>query len=333
MKAKGAAKERKWLALAIIGAMLLFLLYAAMPLLGGIFGAAIFYVLFKPIYLRVLRGTKNEMLSAMFVVVLSIALIMIPLGYLMYVAVEEAVHLLGDPDGLISQLLPLLPDEGTMVEFVEGHIQSVAAFVQGAMEFLLNSTVSIALNVVVLYLLFYYALTRHREAAETVKGVLPFSSKNSEELMREFTHVIRTTVIGNGAASIALGLLLSAGLVGLGSQHFFFWALVGTIMAFIPIVGIQLIWIPMGIYYIALGDYFSAAAILVWGALLSYVVDGYVRQGVQRKVGELHPLFSLIGLIIGITYFGIIGIIIGPLILAIFVLLARMFREEYLPGW
>ena len=333
MKRKGAEKERKWFALVIIGLIALFLLYAAMPLLGGIFGAAIFYVLFKPIYLRTLRGTKNEALSAVFVIVLSVALIMIPLGYLVYVAIEEAVHLIGDPEGLVSQLLPLLPDEGTIIEYVEDHIQSIAAFVQGAMEFLLNSTVSIALNVVVLYLLFYYALTQHKEGAATVKELLPFNSKNSEELMREFNHVIKTTVIGNGAASIALGVLLSLGMVALGSQHFFFWALVGTIMAFIPIVGIQLIWIPMGIYYIAIGDYFSAAAIVIWGAFLSYIVDGYVRQGVQKKIGELHPLFSLIGLIIGITYFGIIGIIIGPLILAIFVLLARMFRDEYLPGW
>lgn len=58
-----------------------------------------------------------------------------------------------------------------------------------------------------------------------------------------------------------------------------------------------------------------------------------MRQRVQSKVGEMHPLISLLGLIIGITYFGIMGIIIGPLILALFVLIVRMFREEYLQGW
>ena len=61
--------------------------------------------------------------------------------------------------------------------------------------------------------------------------------------------------------------------------------------------------------------------------------QNFVRQRVQKKVGEMHPLISLLGLIIGIAYFGIMGIIIGPLILAVFILMLKMFREEYLEGW
>lgn len=90
---------------------------------------------------------------------------------------------------------------------------------------------------------------------------------------------------------------------------------------------------PAAAYFLVNGDYAAAAGIAAWGAFLSYVADGFVRQLVQKKMGEMHPLISLLGLIVGIMYFGAVGIIVGPLLLAVFILLAKMFREEYAPGW
>ena len=337
MKAKGAEKERKWFALLILAIIALFLLYAAVPLLGGIFGAAIFYVLFKPMYFRLLKRTNNMTASALIVVLVSIVFIIIPLFYLVYVAFQETGCLIADLPEIEAKIAPLVSGLGLtsddIVAFLEEHADSVAGIVESITIATFDMIVNVSLNLVVLYLIFYFALTQNEGVLKGVRAILPFSRKNSERLMKEFSHVIRTTVLGNGAASIVLGVLLAIGLMVLGFENFFFWALVGSIMAFIPIIGIQLIWIPIGAYCLIMGDYAGGIGIIVWGAFLSYIMDGLVRQHVQRKIGEIHPLLSLIGLIIGITYFGIMGIIVGPLILAVFVMLARMFKEEYVPGW
>jgi len=333
--------ERKYFALLVIAVMGVFLFYAAFPLLAGIAGAAIFYVLFKPVYLGLLKrlgGRKT--LSAVLVILLSLVLITVPITYIMYLSLVEMGHILADVEtlqameGAIGPVAASLGYQYTGVaDFLQAHIQAIVSIVEEMTIIAIDNTASISINVVVLYLIFFYSLTEHEKVAKAVRELIPFSENNASELMKEFTATIRTTVIGNGAASVVLGVLLAAGLVLAGADHFFFWALVGTIMAFMPIIGIQIIWIPAGAFYLLTGNYAAGAGIIIWGAFLSYIADGFVRQRVQKKVGEMHPLISLLGLIIGIAYFGIMGIIIGPLILAVFILMLKMFREEYLQEW
>lgn len=338
---KKAIAERKYFALLVIAVMGFFLFYAALPLLAGITGAAIFYVLFKPLYLKllgILGGRKT--LSAAIVLLLSLVLIIVPLSYIAYLSVAEMIHLLGDVETLQAMEASIGPVMAGMgyqytgvADFLQAHIQTVVSILEEITLIALDNVASISINVVVLYLILFYALTEHEKVAKAVREMIPFSGNNASELMREFSATIRTTVIGNGAASLVLGALLAVGLLLLGVEHFFFWALVGSIMAFMPIIGIQIIWIPAGIFYLLMGNYTAGMGIILWGAFLSYALDGFVRQKVQKKVGEMHPLISLLGLIIGIAYFGVMGIIIGPLMLAVFILMLKMFREEYLKGW
>lgn len=330
------AAEKKYFALLILGAIGVFLFFAAMPLIAGISGAAIFYVLFKPLYLRTLAALGGRKgISAFLVICASIILVIVPLSYVAWVGLGEAAMLLANVEG-ISEAAGSVAS-GLGYDGVDGLIRAHATDIAGIAELLMVEAVAdiaaIALNLVVMYLVLYYALTEHEKAAAGVRGLLPFSEKNSSRLMKEFTGVIRTTVIGNGASSLALGVLLAVGLWVVGMENFLFWALVGTIMAFMPIIGIQIIWVPAGIFFFLNGDYAAAAGIAAWGAFLSYAADGFVRQLVQKRVGEMHPLISLLGLIVGIMYFGVVGIIVGPLILAVFILLAKMFREEYVPAW
>ena len=333
--------EKKYFALFVIVIMGFFLFSAAVPLLAGISGAAIFYVLFKPVYLGLLKrlgGRKT--LSAVLVMLLSLVLIIVPIAYVMYLSLLEMSHLLADVEALQAMEAAIVPAAASVgypytgiADFIQAHMEAIVSIAGGMAVVVINNIASISINVVVLYLIFFYALTENEKMGKAIGEMIPFSEKNAHRLMEEFTAAIRTTVIGNGAACIVLGVLLAAGLVLFGAGHFFFWTLVGTVMAFIPVIGIQIIWIPAGIFYLVTGNYTAGAGIIIWGAFLSYAADGFVRQRVQKNVGEMHPLISLLGLMIGITYFGITGIIIGPMILAVFILLVKMFKEEYLEGW
>jgi len=334
---KELLKEKKNFALFILALMALFLLYASMPFVAGISGAAILYVLLKSTYLKILKKTKNKTVSAFIAILLSIVLIILPLSYLVYFSLQEFVYLLNDIEKIENAVSPIAAtfgyDSSRMMDFVADHIDDIAGVATIITLAVIADIVSITLNAVIMYLILYFALTENKKASALIKRLIPFNDKNSSKLMSEFTHAINVTFIGNGAASIVLGILLAIGLYLLGLGNIFFWVLIGTIMAFIPIIGIQIIWIPAGAYLLLNGNYTGGAAIIIWGAFLSYIFDGFIRQKVQSKVGEMHPLVSLIGLIIGITYFGVVGIIVGPLILTLFVLIAAMFREEYVEQW
>jgi predicted PurR-regulated permease PerM len=115
----------------------------------------------------------------------------------------------------------------------------------------------------------------------------------------------------------------------LGVEGAFLWGFVAVFLSFLPAVGATLIWIPAVIIQLIQQDYFIAVGILVGGIILSSV-DNLLRPAIQNKVGSIHPLESIIGVIIGLNLFGLLGIVIGPLLISYVVLMAKMFNEEYL---
>ncbi|MBD3398603.1 AI-2E family transporter [Candidatus Micrarchaeota archaeon] len=332
---KEAAKEKKYLALVILLLFALFFFYAAMPLLLGISGAAILYVLLKPIYLKLNKRLNRKMLSAITVLLFSFILIVLPILVLFYFAVVDIATFLQEP-GNLNTLLSYFPVEKETInleKLFEEHILEISNFATGISLLALDVITNISINLVVMYLILYYLLTENRAASSLMRSIIPFNKKNSEKLASEFYNIINATFITNGAVAVVIGVLLAAGLYLAGAENIIFWGVLGTLTAIIPVIGIQIIWIPAGIYYIFGGHYVVAAALMLWGAFLSYIFDGYVRQLVQKRIGSIHPFVSIVGLIIGVAYFGVTGIIIGPLLISIFVLTAQMFREEYVPGW
>jgi predicted PurR-regulated permease PerM len=329
--------EKKHLALFMLAALALFLGYAAMPLLGGIFGAAVMYVIFKPTYLWLESRTGRKGISAAIVMLLSLILVLIPFGYLAFVALDEALSIAMHMDVVTSQVETALTGMGVSVPGVEqyaaANIQVLAGTATAFLISTANSTVEMVINVVVLYLIFFYALTERETVRKAIKSAIPFSEANADRLIIGFNDIVKTTVVGNGIVAVAMGVLFALGLQAVGASNLFFWIVIGSITAFLPMLGVQFVSIPAALYFIFTGNVNAGIGIFLWGSFLSYIVDGLLRQAVQKKLGNLHPFYSLMGLLIGIAYFGIMGIIIGPLILALFVLIVRMFREEYLQEW
>jgi predicted PurR-regulated permease PerM len=332
---KEVAREKKYLALIIILLFALFFFYAAMPLLLGISGAAILYVLLKPIYLKLSSRLNRKTIPALLVLLLSFILIVLPILILLYFAAVDIAIFLGQPGNLnmLLSYIPINQEAINLEKLFEEHIMEISNFATGISLFALDIVTSLSINLVVMYLILYYLLTENRRASALMRLIIPFNKKNSEKLASEFYNVINATFITNGAVAIVIGVLLAAGLYIAGAENIIFWGVAGTLAAIIPVIGIQIIWIPAGIYYIIEGEFIIAAALMAWGAFLSYLFDGYVRQLVQKRIGSIHPFVSIVGLIIGVAYFGVTGIIIGPLLISLFVLTAQMFKEEYLPGW
>jgi predicted PurR-regulated permease PerM len=328
-------KEKKYLALLVLVLFALFFLYAAIPLLLGISGAAILYVLLKPMYVGLEKKLHRKTTSALIVMVFSFAVIVVPLLAVMYFAATDIAAFFSDPVKVneVVSALNFAPGSINLPELLEEHIESISSLAAEISVIALDIVIGLSVNLVVMYIIVFFLLTENKRASAAMQSLIPFNEKNSKKLASEFYSVINVTFIGNGAVAIVIGVLMAIGLYFAGAENIVFWALVSTIMAIVPIIGIQVIWIPAGIYYIFTGEYVTAAAIVIWGAFLSYILDGLVRQLVQSKIGSLHPFTSLMGLIVGVTYFGITGIIIGPLLISLFVLTAQMFREEYIPNW
>ena len=132
--------------------------------------------------------------------------------------------------------------------------------------------------------------------------------------------------------AVLQGILGGIGFFVVGIPNPVFWGFIMTILAFLPIVGTGLIWGPAGIILIAEGNIIWGIFLLVYGFFIVAGIDNIIRPRIISGKGKIHPIVALIGIIGGLKVFGFLGIIIGPLIAALFITMAEFFYEDYVKG-
>jgi predicted PurR-regulated permease PerM len=188
----------------------------------------------------------------------------------------------------------------------------------------------LALNLTIAFFGLYYLLKEPGDAWNNVRPYIPFSSKNAAKLRQRFRDVTVSTVIGTGFTAAIQGALLGLAFMVIGLPNAFFWSVVTFALAILPVVGSGLVWAPAAVG-LALQDRIGAAVmLLVWGVVVVGSSDNLIRPLVYRRWAQIHPMVTLIGAIAGVSKFGLLGLLIGPLALSYFFELVRMYREEYL---
>src|SRR6185312_1782551 len=195
---------------------------------------------------------------------------------------------------------------------------------------LVGTATRLALNLTISLFGLFYLLLRPGETWEAVRPYIPFSAKNTEKLRQGFRDVTTSTIIGTGATAAIQGFLVGLGFWLTGLPNAVFWGVVTMVFAILPVVGSALVWGP-GALALILGHHALAGVLLaVGGAVIVGNVDYVIRPMVFRRWANIHPLITLVGALAGVPYFGILGLLIGPLALSYFFELVKMYREEYL---
>ncbi|HKB48721.1 MAG TPA: AI-2E family transporter, partial [Ktedonobacterales bacterium] len=195
---------------------------------------------------------------------------------------------------------------------------------------LIGTATRLTLNLVIALFGLYYLLLRATETWQALLPYIPFSAQNAERLRQRFANVTTSTVIGTGLVAVIHGMLVGAAFMVAGISNAVFWGVVTMVFSVLPVVGSGLVWGP-GVLVLALDHRYPAAVLLaLWGILVVGNVEYIIRPMVFRRWANIHPLVTLIGALAGVPYFGILGLLIGPLALSYFFELIRMYREEYL---
>ena len=176
----------------------------------------------------------------------------------------------------------------------------------------------------------FYVLKHPGDVWLDSRPYIPFSDANTKKLGRRFKDVTVSTVIGTGVVAAIQGALLGLAFWVAGLPNGLFWGVVTAAFAILPVVGSGLIWGPAAIVLYMQGRPIAAILLALWGAIIVGSVDNFIRPLIYRRFSAIHPLITLIGAIGGVSYFGLLGLLIGPLALSYFFELIRMYREEYL---
>ena len=309
----------------------LFLLYLLKPYLEAFVGAVLFSVVFYPLYEILRNKTKLPKISAAIMVFLAILLIVIPLVITIPLIIKE-INDLFLTDEITISLTSILDEKIQSLDlnsYVSDFNQKIVSFSQKALTSIVGSLANLVINIAIGSFTIFYILINKDKLKESLINIIPFSEKSSKELINRFGDLTKSILVSLILIALFQGFFLGLTFYILGIEGAFLWGFISFILALLPLVGIPVVWIPASIILFIQGLLFESVVIFAAGFILSNV-DIFIRAWLHDKFGKIHPLITLVGVILGISTFGMLGVFIGPLLLIYSIAILKIYRKEYL---
>lgn len=235
-------------------------------------------------------------------------------------------------DGYMDNLM----DNPFIRERVMGSLLKASDTIFDSLASVLFSLPSFLLNAVLLVFVVFFLLKDGREFVDYTKELLPFKKKFKEDLVHKTQDMLYATIYGTVIVAIVQGILAMMGFIIFDSVSSpFFWGLLTVFAAFLPYVGSALIWTPIGLIQVIEGIvmdsgliFWKGIGLLLFGALLISTIDNLLKPKIIGDKSATHPLLIFFGVLGGLTLMGFIGIIVGPLIIALFMSFLEVYRED-----
>lgn len=303
---------------------------AVSPFLVGLLGVLVLYVLGQPMHQRFSRVMSAE--RAAVLVLLMIGLfVLIPSTIVLGLVLDQAPAAIRgfQENELLDRLRDVRVGEIDVGTEISKAGRNVVAWLSSQAFDLFGVAARTAINLVIALTGLYYLLTGGASAWDKVKEYLPFSGDAAERLRERFYSITQATFYGTIVTAIVQGTLVAVGFWIAGIPSPVFWGTVAAFASILPLVGGALVWVPATLVLLAQERTGHAIFLGLWGALLVSNIDNVIRPLVFRKLSNIHPLTTLIGAFAGLRYFGLLGVLVGPLAITYFFELLRIFDEEY----
>ncbi|MFW5846986.1 MAG: AI-2E family transporter [Nanoarchaeota archaeon] len=313
MEKKSEKENRKKYFIWTLTALLILVSYFLIkPYIVPIISGFVLAYISLPIY-NLLNKKISPMESALLCILVILIVVLIPLSGIVTGITQQATNFLKDTNlSQISEISNFPIIKNLNLDFQEITNKGVQIMIN-----LLTQTAkklpSIILSLFIILVSIYYILINWKPLSKNLKKYLPFEDKN--KVASELSLATKQIIYGNLLISLIGFIVSAAGFYLLGINNFLFYSAIIGISLFFPIVGPVLIWLPLAIYYILIENYPIAIGIFILGLILSNIVDNLLRMKILGSKANINPLIMLIGILGGVSMFGIFGFIIGPLIL------------------
>jgi predicted PurR-regulated permease PerM len=308
------------------------------PLIISIFFGVLLAYIFSPLYKKVLSKTKNENLSA---TIVGIGLLILLLGVLFFIfstLISQAANLyLGfqsfDLTNFVRTMTPsfLSPEVSTIfASSINTFISNfLAESLEGFSNFILEIPVTL-LHLFVIIFIFFFSLRDGRKAIDYVKSLSPLKKETQEKFSKHFKDITYSVLVGQIIIGIIQGLIAGIGYWIFGVNNAILLTILTMLVGVIPLIGPWLVWVPVDIYLFASGHSGAGFGFLIYGLLIISWLDTIIRPILVSRRTQMNSAIVIIGMIGGLFVFGILGLIIGPLVLAYVLLVIELYRKKTL---
>lgn len=303
-----------------------------LPYISGVLGALTLYVVLRKWMLKLINKGVKRMWAAMLLIFIAFIGIFIPLTGAGFMLSSE----LGNLADKSEQVTKAFKDQLFQVEkYIDYDVSSTidpkqaSGWLTDNMQGFASGTFNVFISLGILLFLLYYMLKSPKQLKDSLLEYIPLSNKNLVTLGKEIDNVVRSNAIAIPLVALAQGIIALIGFYIFGVDNPLFWFVIVTIGSMIPFIGTFIGIFPVFVLSLASGDEFQAWGILLYGILVVGMTDNLIRLFVLKSLDSTHPLITLIGVLIGIPLFGFVGLIFGPLIINLFLIIVKIYKKQY----
>ena len=315
----------------LVFALGLALVYALWPFSTGLIGAPVLYVVLAPVHRWLCRWLRPSA-AAGIVVLLGILMVLGPglsvLGLVATEAQDMASGVIRSP--LLARISRIRVGPYQVGAQLEQIGSQIVSFIGSSALGLIGTATRASIQLTISFFGLYYLLVAPVATWRAVRPFIPFSAASAEILRKRFGDVTISTLVGTGVTAGVQGLAVGTAFWTVGLSNPLFWGVVTVVFAILPVVGSGLVWGPGAAALAMDGRWGAAIGLTIWGIVVVGNVDNVIRPIVFRRWAQIHPFVTVIGAFMGLRYFGLLGLLIGPLAISYFFELIRMYRVEYL---
>ena len=303
-----------------------------LPYLSGVLGAITIYVLLRKWMLFLVGKGWRPSVAATFLMFLSFVGVLLPVTGIIFMLTNKIGNAVKNSEKVVDAFKDqLVTWEDRLGYDFSSHIDvsAISSWLSDNLQNIAGSTFHIFVSIGIMYFMLYYLFTSKQIITSSLSDAIPFNNKNIKIIGNEINAMVRSNAIGIPLVALAQGIIALIGFLIFGISDPFFWFVIVTIGSMIPFVGTLLGILPVFILSLSTGNDFQAWGTLIYGLVVVGSTDNIIRLYVLQKLDNVHPLITLIGVIIGVPLFGFIGLIFGPLLISLFLVVLRIYRNEY----
>jgi len=194
---------------------------------------------------------------------------------------------------------------------------------------LLNATANMLTNMVLAFFILYFMLVDGRKMEQVIQRYMPLQDANIDSVWLATRTMVISNAIGIPIVAASQGLAAMLGYYIFGISDYLLWGVLTGIVSVVPLVGCMIIWGPLCIYLYATGHSGAALGLALYSFIVTGSIDNVLRFTILKRVGDVHPIITALGIIVGIPLFGFMGFIFGPLLISYLLLMITIYRTEF----
>lgn len=299
----------------------------------GFLGGITLYILSRSLFFQFIFKYKwKKGLTALLFIFAFILLIAIPI-YIGIELVSPKLKIITEQQDKFTHGIQIIADKikvATGVDlFTADNAKQTATKISAIIPQLLNSTAVMLGNLLMMFFLYYYLLTGGASVELYLSKIIPLKNENIYLLAEETKMMVKANALGIPIICIVQGVFAALGYWIFGINDWPLWGFFTGLFAFFPMVGTMIIWVPLVAYMFATGNDFYASGLTLYSIVVTGNVDYVARITLMKKIGDVHPLITILGVIVGLKLFGFVGLIFGPLLISYFIILVRIYINEF----